>query len=217
MNLTLYHYWRSSCSWRIRWALFEKKIQHKLIPVDLVGGESQSDAHLARNPLGFVPALAISGFDQNMPQKTQFLVESVAIFEWLEEEFTDSKSLLPGNSSNRAFIRQLAEVIASSTQPVQNLSVQNAHSDNPDEKKNWAKKFIARGLNAYETLASKTAGQFSVGDEITWADLCLLPQLYNAHRFGVELEPFPTIRRIENSAIKTEGYKASEPSQFEPK
>src|SRR5688500_17347222 len=115
MKLKLYHYWRSSSSWRIRWALAHKAVACEYIPVSLLDGESESEEHLSRNPLGFVPVLEIvrSG------ATPFYLSESMAILEWIEE-MHPNPTLLPGDAYQRARIRQLAEIIASDTQPLQN-------------------------------------------------------------------------------------------------
>jgi maleylacetoacetate isomerase len=212
MKLKLYHYWRSSCSWRVRWALHYKKIECELIHINLLSGEAQSPSHLEKNPQGYVPALEISELHYKL-----FLSESLPIIEWLEESFPDTPSLLPGNTFERAKIRQLAEVINSGTQPIQNLSVMNAHSENPDEKKRWAQKWIKKGLLSYEKILGETSGEYSVGDQLTLADLCLIPQVYNANRFEVDITDCPKICAIDKKARTTTSYLSSEPSRFEVK
>lgn len=205
--LRLYHYWRSSCSWRVRWAIEIKKIECELIPVDLLAGEQDQPAHLARSPLGAVPVLEI---DDNTS-----LTQSLAIIQWLEARFP-TPAVLPSDPIALARTIELAETINADTQPLQNLPAQALHSKDPDEKKRWAAHWIREGLLAYETLVKKTAGRFSIGDAVTLADLCLIPQVYNAHRYGVSLEEMPTIARINEAALATDACEMAHPDRFKP-
>lgn len=211
MKLRLYHYWRSTSSWRVRWAFALKGMECEYIPVNLLSDEPESEAHLARNPLGYVPALVVE-----RPGKPPLhLAESLAIIEW-SEELKPAPPLLPGDADQRAKIRMIAEMINADTHPLQNLNPQLLHSEDPEERKQWARHWIKNGLQACETVVSKTAGQFAVGDSVTLADLCLVPQMYNARRYDVALDAFPTLLRIEAACKGTEGYQASEPGRFQP-
>lgn len=210
-KLKLFHYWRSSSSWRVRWALALKGLPYEAVPVSLLNGESESPEHRARNPLGFVPVLEVT---DNQGQ-TRTLLESIAILEWLEENHP-TPPLYPGDSWNRALIRQFVEIINADTQPLQNLPAQDLHSQDPEAKKAWARHWIQNGLHAYETLARSTAGTFTIGDTVSAADLCLIPQVYNAKRYQVDLTPYPTLCRIVENAEKTEGWRLSEPERFNP-
>lgn len=211
MKLKLYHYWRSSSSWRVRWAFQLKKIDCEFLAVDLLKGEQKSKAHLARNPLGKVPVLEIV----NEKGAPKFLSDSIAMIEWAEELFPDPK-LLPGDAFQRARIRQLSAIIHSGIQPLQNLGVNQFYSKDPAQQKEWARHWILEGLQSYETLVKETVGKFSVGDSVTMADLCLIPQCYNAKRFDVSLEDFPTIARIFENAMQTPECQASAPEKFQP-
>ena len=210
--MKLYHYWRSSSSWRVRWALELKKLKAELIPVNLLKGESHTEEHRKRSPMGWVPALEIETNDGAV-----LLSESVAMIEYLEEAFPQSYPLLPGSPLNRGRIRQFTEIINAGTQPIQNLSVQKYFSDDGEKQLEWSRHWIARGFEAYEALAKNSAGRFTLGDQITLADLFLAPQVYNAKRFEVDLAPYPTISRICDGCAETSEYQASEPSKFEPK
>ncbi len=210
-RLKLYHYWRSSCSWRVRWALDFKDIGVELQHVSLLDGESESESHRSRNPLGYVPVLERLDLVGNQ----RFLSDSTAIVNWLDEAFPNA-SLFPGDSWNRARVRSLAGIISSDTQPVQNLNVLHRHSGDPAEQKRWAQEFIHQGLAAFERAAAPVAGRFSVGNDFSWADLCLIPQCYNADRFGVALDDFPTIRMIVAEAQSLESHHSSHPSRYEP-
>jgi len=210
MQLKLYHYWRSSSSWRVRWALALKGIEYSFVAVNLLEAEQKSKEHLQRNPSGFVPALEVV---EN--GNTQFLAESTAIIEWLDENFSEPK-LLPGDSFQRAKNRQLVQIINAGTQPLQNLQTQKHLSDDKDVKLQWTRHWIENGLTSYENLVVETAGKFSMGDEVSMADLFLIPQVYNAIRFDVDLKNFPTILKINENALKTEGCQASHPDKFKP-
>ncbi len=194
-----------------------KGIQPEFKHVDLLNGESESDAYRKINPFGYVPALEFLG--EKTPSR-QFLTESVAILEWLEESHP-SPALLPRDPISRAKVRALVESINAGTQPLQNLtnliySVPESAPDFAAKRKELAAHWIRNGFEAYESLAAPSAGKFSFGDEITHADLALIPQCYNALRFDVSLEKYPTILHVYENAIKTEGYAASEPEKFKP-
>ena len=210
-KFTLYHYWRSSGSWRVRWAMAIKNVPCKFVPIDLLSGESESEAHLKRNPLGYVPVLEMSA-GGGAPI---YLAESVAIIEWLEETIP-SPAFLPKNPLERAQIRQLCQIINSGTQPLQNLGVTEMARDDQEKRKEWNQHWIRHGFDAYETIASRTAGKFSFGDTITMADLFLIPQVYSAGRNHVSLDPYPTIKRVHENASLTDGFIASEPERFKP-
>ncbi len=215
MKFRLYHYWRSSSSWRVRWALAIKKIDCEWIPVSLLNDESEHPDHLQRNPLGYVPVLEVS--QGGSPNQTPWiLTESTAILEFLEESFPQP-SLLPGDAFNRARIRQLAQIINSDTQPLQNPNVVERVTSDPAKKLEWNQYWIRKGLHAFETLAKSSAGKLSVGDTVTLADLCLIPQCYNALRNEILLSEFPTIKRIHDYAQDLEECKKSAPEAFMPK
>lgn len=212
MSYRLFHYWRSSSSWRVRWAFTIKKIPCEFVAIDLLKKEQTSPEHLRRNPAGTVPVLEIL---DNKGKITGTIAESTAIIEWAEENFSASP-LLPADSLARTRVRQLAQIINSGIQPIQNLKVQQFHSEDKEKQKEWARHWIKKGLQAYETLVQETAGKFSYGDETTMADLFLIPQCYNAERYEVSLKDFPTIAKINANALATEACKAAHPDQFKP-
>lgn len=200
-ELTLYHYWRSSCSWRVRWALAIKKIPYQSVTVNLLKNEQHSSEYLKKNPLGFVPCLDVGG---------TVLGESLSILEWIEETYP-TPSLLPEDPLLRARARQLSLMVISGIQPLQNLTVQKYYC--PDEKKRMedGKYWITRGLASIETILKNTAGNYCIGEDLTFADLCLIPQCYNAERFEVPLTQFPKINEIYMRCRKLPECKASEP------
>lgn len=212
LSPTLYHYYRSSSSWRVRWALHYKGVAFTAVAVDLLKGEQQQADYVGKNPLGFVPALALG---------EHVLAESVAILEYLEEAHP-SPPLLPADPLGRARVRQLVQIITADTQPLQNLSVLRhivALQANQEASKDWARHYITRGFTAYEALlqsAGWPAGPFSYGSEVTMAELCLIPQCYNARRQGLDLQKWPRIAAIEAAALATPAARSSHPDAFTP-
>lgn len=195
----LYSYFRSSCSWRVRIGLAIKGIEYDYKPVNLLKGEQLGDAYLAVNPSGQVPTLDIDGLK---------LTQSLAILEYLEET-RQGTPLLPKDPKQRAIVRQISEVIASGIQPNQNLSILKLVGD--DRKKQWGHDIIAKGFRSLETLLETSAGKYCVGDEVTMADLCLVPQVYNANRFQVDMSKFPIIARVNAALLELDTFKASDP------
>lgn len=206
-SLTLHHYWRSSCSWRVRWALELKGLKYKSVHVNLLKQENRREDYLKLHPGGFVPALVSDGFVLN---------ESLAILEWLEENFP-APALLPMLSIDRVKVRQLSLIFVAGVQPLQNLNTQKYFSNDSKKREAWAKKWIIDGLNNFETVVSSCSGKYSFKDSVTFADLCLIPQCYNALRFGIGLESFPIIERIYKTCLKDEACKLSSPDSFKPK
>ncbi len=206
-GLKLYGYWRSSNSWRVRWALQLKGIPYEYIPVNILSGEAQEPPHRARHPLGFLPVLEIS------PQT--YLSQSIAILEWIEEVYTlKGPSFFPGTPLERAKIRELAELINADTTPIQVPRVQKRHSSNPEEQKAWAAHFIQQGLMSFEILSRGSRQIFSVGKELSAADICLVPQIYGALRYGIKVEQdFPDLWKIYQRCLETEACFKSSPSE----
>lgn len=200
-QITLYHYWRSSCSWRVRWALAHKNIPYNDVPINLLANEQNSPAFLAVNPGGFVPAIAFNG---------SIYGESLAILEWIEETFSH-KPLLPQNPAERLRVRQICQVIASGIQPIQNLSVMRKHSGDSAEQAAWAKHWITIGLEKVEKLLAPNAGTYCFGGNLTLADLCLIPQVYNANRFNVDMSRFAAVARININCLKLQDCQTSAP------
>jgi maleylacetoacetate isomerase len=199
MSYVLYHYWRSSASWRVRWALAHKGLAFEKVAVNLLSSEQRSDAHRARNPIGHLPALEVA--------PGRFLAESVAILEWLEETHP-SPALYPTDPWARARVRQVCELVNAGIQPLQNLVVLDKVSTDPEVKKAWARDFNERGLRALEGLltaidAELGEGTFAVGTSLSAADLFVVPQVYSARRFGVDVSVFPRVLRAEASALAT--------------
>lgn len=191
--LRLYTYFRSSAAYRVRIALALKGLPYESVPVHLVnhGGEHLSSAYRAINPAALVPALQ---------DGDAVLTQSLAIFEYLEETHAEPP-LLPPDALDRARVRALALTVACDVHPLGNLRVLNHLSKTfgADEaaRAAWASHWIALGLAALEQhLQQAATGKFCHGDAPTFADCCLVPQIFNARRFGVDLAPYPTALRI---------------------
>ncbi len=211
-GVKLYNYWRSSSSWRVRIALAMKGIDYEYVPVHLVedGGRQHADWFKTMNPMEQVPVLEVA-----LETGTVFLGQSPAIAEFLEEVVPEP-SLFPGSTLDRAQVRQLAEIVNSGIQPLQNLAVIQRLRDDMkfDGWKAWCQDFIGGGLQKYETLLERTAGDFSVGDEPSWADCCLIPQIYNARRFEVSLDSMPRILAVESNCNTLDAFTSSHPDQM---
>lgn len=183
--IRLHDYWRSSASYRVRIALGLAGLEWETVPVDLVAGAQRSPEHLALNPQGLVPALEIDGI---------VLTQSLAILEYLSE--TGRIALLPAGAEDRARVRALSHAIAMEIHPICNLRVaRHAASASGGEitMEAWMQDFIAPGLAAFEAMLP--GGPRCWGGDVTMADVCLVPQVYNARRWGVDLDPMPKIRQ----------------------
>lgn len=205
---TLYHYWRSSASWRVRWALAIKGVAFDSVAIDLVAGVQSAAEHQARNPLGRVPALVL--------EDGRSLGESVAILEWLEETIP-APALYPKDPWQRARTRQLIEIVNGAIQPLQNISVLRRLSPDSAVQRAWGAHFNELGLAAYEALLAQIAaegggeGPFSIGATLSAADLFLVPQLYGARRFHVDVSRFPRVLAAEQAALATPHAEAARP------
>ena len=204
IQLSLYHYWRSSCSWRVRWALDMKGVPYESVPVNILTGEQGAESHLQRNPAGFLPAIKVKG---------AFYGESLAILEWIEESWPEPR-LLPLDPLERLRVRQLALTIVAGIQPLQNLATLKYYASDDAARKLHAQHFISKGFKTYEALLFDTPrGAFSFGNSISMADICLVPQVYNAKRFDVDLHGTPRIQAIYEACLATTACAESHPSR----
>lgn len=203
----LYGYWRSSCTYRVRIALALKGVEHTIVPVHLLegGGQQHADAYRAKNPMAQVPSLEIEG--------GVTLGQSMAILEYLEERYPEPP-LLPEDLILRARARQLAEIVNSGIQPLQNLAVMKRLKAAGVEPNEWSADHIRRGLAAYAAVCEPVAGAFSVGDAPTLADCALVPQLYNARRFAIDVAAdFPLLARIDARCAELEAFARAHPDR----
>lgn len=207
--IRLYDYWRSSSAYRVRIALNLLGLAHERVEVDLLSGAQIATANLARNPQGIVPTLEIDG---------QSLTQSLAILEYLNE--TRDAGWLPGDAAGRARVRALAMAIAMEIQPVCNLRVAQAAvaaSGGALTLEGWMQSHIAPGLAALEVmLAHPRTGRFCHGDAVTLADICLVPQLYNARRWGVDHAGLSRLCAIEAALLALPAVHAAHPDRARP-
>lgn len=194
--MKLYGYWRSSAAYRVRIALNLKGVSAEQLSVHLVrdGGEQHKAAYSALNPLELVPTLVVGDEDDS-----DVLSQSLAIVEYLDELYPKTP-LLPASALERAHVRAMALTIACEIHPLNNLRVLQylTQTLGIDEtaKNSWYHHWIASGFAALETLLVRHSGRYCFGDAITIADICLVPQVYNAQRFNVDLTPYPNIMRV---------------------
>jgi maleylpyruvate isomerase len=207
----LYSYFRSSASYRVRIALNLKGLPYETIPVHLLrdGGEQLASTYREINPEALVPVLA---------DGDHYLSQSLAIIEYLEETHLEPR-LLPEAAIDRAYVRALALQIACEIHPLTNLRVLKyltAELGVSEEVKfAWYKHWITSGFQVLEARLARDGrtGMLCFGDKPTLADLCLVPQIFNAHRFEIDMSPFPTLERINNFALSISAFANASPAQ----
>ena len=207
-SIILWDYWRSSSAYRIRIALNLLGLVYQSRPVDLVAGDQQSADHLVANPQGLVPVLEIDGLR---------LTQSLAILEYLDE--TRNAGFLPKDPAARAHARALAHAIAMEVQPICNLRVaRHAVSlGGSATMEGWMGHFITLGLQGFEGLLAQGPDlPFCHGHAPGFADLCLVPQVYNARRWGVDLSPYPRLAAIAERAEAIAAFAAAHPDRVKP-
>lgn len=199
MRLRLHTYWRSSASWRVRIGLGLKELDWEPVFVHLLegGGQQHAPTFRARNPMAQVPVLEVEEDDGGV----LVLAQSLAILEYLDERWPDRGAPLlprgngPAAAAARARARMLAEIMNAGIQPLQNLSVTQRLGALGVDTGAWVQDVVGRGLSALEAVAGD--GAFLAGDAPGVADACLVPQLYSARRFGVDVAPYPRLRAVE--------------------
>jgi maleylacetoacetate isomerase len=201
----LYDYWRSSASYRVRIALNLAGIDYQAVVVNLLDGSHRGKEHLARNPQGLVPALEIDGL---------MLTQSLAIIEYLIE--TRGLALLPDDPPGRARARALAHAIAMDIHPVCNLSVvahvMDITGGGAEARSEWMKHFISQGLAAIELMLDHgDTGTFCHGNTAGLADICLMPQIYNAERWGVDISGMARIQAVRQACEKLPAFIKAHP------
>lgn len=206
-GLKLYSYWRSSCSWRVRIGLELKGLKFESVPIHLVrdGGAQNTDEYAAINALNQVPVLEWQS--EGTPQR---LSQSLAILRFLDTLRPDPP-LEPISPLLCARAWEAAELINAGIQPLQNLRMLQYIDGLGGDRKAFGADVIQRGFVALERLLERTAGSFSVGHAPSVADACLVPQLYNARRFDVDLSAFPTLTRVESACVEHPAFRAARP------
>ena len=211
--MKLYGFFRSSCSWRIRIALRYKGLSFTNIPIHLQrnGGEQFSMEHQQRNPMAQVPVLEF-----NDPQHGLIVLsQSLAILEFLEERFP-KPSILPHNIVQRSRARQIAEAINSGIQPLQNSSTLKRIEQIGEDKKEWARSWIQKGLDSIERMAKQYPDTtFLASDTPSIADFCLIPQMFNARRFGCDTHQWRRLLQVEESCLVLPAFELSHPNKQE--
>ncbi|MEQ6291507.1 maleylacetoacetate isomerase [Vogesella sp. GCM10023246] len=205
---TLFGYFRSSAAYRVRIALNLKGLDYHQQPVSLVKGEQRGDDYLALNPQGLVPALLDNGV---------LLTQSLAICEYLDDAYPDTPALLPAAPVLRAQVRAVAQSIACDIHPLNNLRVLNYLKNEllleDDARNAWYQHWVSAGFAALERQLAASAGQYCFGDVPTLADACLLPQVFNAQRFNVDMAAYPLLAGIAGRLEQLPAFAAAHPSQ----
>ena len=209
--MKLYTFFRSSASYRVRIALNLKGLQYEQAPIHLRrgGGEQLSAAYKAINPQALLPALEDGG---------KILTQSLAIIEYLEERYPQPP-LLPRDPADKALVRSMALIIACEIHPIQNLRVlqyvKREYNQSDQQVNCWAQHWINLGLAALEQMivAQPRRGKFCCGDTPTLADICLVPQLGNARRYGCDLSPCPAIMEIEKNCVALPAFADAAPEK----
>ncbi len=208
-SLKLYSYWRSSACYRVRIALNLKGLQYETLAVHLVnnGGEQHAAAFHDVNPQELVPVLV---------HGERVMRQSLAIIDYLDETFSDHPALMPSTARERQRCRAIAQMVAADIHPLGNLRVQQylekSLGADATQREDWTRHWINAGFRAIEqVLDDPSTGAFCEGDTPTMADCCLVPQVYNARRFGVDIGGYPTIERIEKACLALEAFEFARP------
>ena len=201
----LYGYFRSSAAYRVRIALAWKNIAYETRPVHLVKKEQSAPDYLALNPQGLVPVLQIDGHT---------LGQSAAILEYLEETRPEP-ALLPKDPAGRALVRWMTQLVVADIHPINNLRVgkylRGPLGQGDEAVTLWMRHWMEEGFRALEALAVEHGGAFCHGDAVSFADICLVPQMYNARRFGLELAEFPRLMAVDERCAELPAFIQSHP------
>lgn len=207
MTMRLHGYWRSSAAYRLRCALNYKGLAVEHVPHNLRAGEQRAGDYLKLAPQGLVPALEVDGM---------VLTQSSAIIEWVEERWPEPP-LLPAELFGRAIVRSMAALIACDIHPINNLRVLTALRSDflADEKQvaAWISRWISEGFKALDVMIARHGNGFAYGDTPTIADCHLVPQIYGAERFGVDLTPYPALKAAGERAMLLSAFADAHPDR----
>ena len=206
MPIRLFDYWRSSACYRVRIALNLKGVAHERIAVDLLASEQHTPEHRARNPQGLIPTLEIDGLE---------LTQSLAIIDYLDANYPEPP-MVSKDPGRRAKTLAQALAVVADLHPITNLRVLKQlearfGADQP-AREDWYRHWVREGLLALEAMAAGS-GRFLGGDAPDMADVCLVPQMYNARRFALPLDDFPTLVRIDAAAQELDAFAAAHPDR----
>lgn len=208
--IRLHDYFRSSAAYRVRIGLHLKGVAYESVPVDLRHGAQAEPGYRALNPQGLVPALEMDG---------QIFTQSLAILDYLDARFPDPR-FVPRDPAARAHVLAMALAVACDIHPIDNLRVlrylKNEMAQPQEAIDAWYVHWISEGLDALEALAIAHAGLYLSGETPGLADICLVPQLYNARRFGIDLSAWPTLARINTTLTALPAFAASHPDKWAP-
>jgi maleylacetoacetate isomerase len=210
MSIRLHGYWRSTATYRVRIALNLKGVDYEYVPVHLVanGGEQHSMDYTRLNPAHLVPTFVDE--DEDI-----ILNQSLAIIEYLDERYESDFRLIPEHKTERARVRALAQDIACDIQPVGNLRVLNAlkgtFNASQDDVSVWAAHWITLGFDAIEKRLQTQSGKYCFDFDVTMADICLVPQVYNAKRFNIDMDQYPLISKIADNCNALEAFEKAKP------
>lgn len=207
-DIILFDYWRSSASYRVRIALNLKGVAYETVDTSLLDGAQKAPDYVARNPQGFVPMLSIDGHD---------LTQSLAIIDYLDAQYPEPP-MVSREPLERAMTLAQAMVVAADIHPVNNLRIlkylKNELGQDQDAVDRWYRHWIAEGFAALEAMAPES-GLFG-GDRPNLADICLVPQMYNARRFATDLSAFPRLVRIDAACNEMEAFQNAAPEAVKP-
>ncbi|MFC3068226.1 maleylacetoacetate isomerase [Phenylobacterium soli] len=207
MALVLHSYWRATAPYRVRIGLNLKGLEYDYAPVNLAKGVQHEDAYAALNPQELTPAL--------VTEAGRVITQSLAILEWLEETHPEP-ALLPGNPEDRAVVRAMADIVACDVHPLNNLRIQQqltAMGVDDAGRQAWSQRWINDGFKALEPMVARHGRGFAFGEAPSLADCCLIPQVYSAERYGVDVAPYPAIRAVAERAAAHPAFAAAHPDR----